>query len=189
MEIILTDLNSKLVNEWSLIAPKDRVLVYNEDFRKLKADAVVSPANSYAIMDGGVDLALRQHFGSHIQNKIRLAAITRFGSAFVPVGCAVWVSSDTDPLYKGLICAPTMNEPMSIRGTLNPYFSTMAALVEAKNNGCESVVLMGMGALTGQVPEKECAIQMMKAINDFESGVSFGCWDDVYMLKVKFGIA
>lgn len=41
------------------------------DITTLKCDAIVSPANSFGFMDGGVDLALSARFGWSLQDRVR----------------------------------------------------------------------------------------------------------------------
>ena len=64
MKIILFDQRAELASAWrEAFANEGSVEVTTEDFRTLVCDAIVSPANSFGYMDGGLDLALSDHFG------------------------------------------------------------------------------------------------------------------------------
>jgi hypothetical protein len=57
MKIILTALNKPLADAWEHFCGQfDFVTVHQGSIVDLSVDAVVSPANSFGFMDGGVDL-------------------------------------------------------------------------------------------------------------------------------------
>lgn len=195
MKIILVDLNSLLVDEWRMQADAnglDNVEVHEGKFDWFGADAIVSPANSFGIMDGGVDLPLREFFGEDIQNRIRAEAVYKFGSPFVPVGGAVLVNTYSGPAtgYKYLISAPTMVTPMAINTTINAYLATKAALLEAESKHLQSIVLMGMGAATGGYTKQQCALQMIEAIKDYQRPYKSRAsnWEEVSTLYRRLGV-
>ena len=58
-KIVLIDRNPKLVEAWQqAFAVFPEVETLTGDYFQLPADALVSPANSFGIMDGGLDLAI-----------------------------------------------------------------------------------------------------------------------------------
>ena len=62
--ILLIDRNAKLVAAWEqAFAPFPAVTAKEGDFFEEAADAMVSPANSFGVMDGGLDLAIRNELG------------------------------------------------------------------------------------------------------------------------------
>jgi O-acetyl-ADP-ribose deacetylase (regulator of RNase III) len=64
MKIILTDLAPKLLDAWTeFFGNEENVSVVESDITKIKCDAIVSPANSFGFMDGGLDYALSERFG------------------------------------------------------------------------------------------------------------------------------
>ena len=72
MHIVLTALQSSLTKAWSdLCGDLNFVEVHQGSILDVKSDAVVSPANSFGFMDGGINGIYMEHFGSEIQLKVR----------------------------------------------------------------------------------------------------------------------
>lgn len=65
MKLILCDTNTTLCKEWeTLFAQEKNVEVVNARFEDVEEyDCLVSPANSFGIMDGGMDAAIVKYFG------------------------------------------------------------------------------------------------------------------------------
>ena len=76
MNLILCDYNLILCTEWEKnFRDEPKVQIVCGDFKSVpEYDCIVSPANSFGIMDGGFDLALINYFGhelmKHVQDKI-----------------------------------------------------------------------------------------------------------------------
>jgi len=67
-----------LCDAWSQAFGKfPNVEVVEGDFFSQDADAMVSPANSFGIMDGGLDLAIRDALGPTIQNDVQRVSLER----------------------------------------------------------------------------------------------------------------
>jgi O-acetyl-ADP-ribose deacetylase (regulator of RNase III) len=131
----------------------------------LEVDAVVSPANSFGFMDGGIDFLYSEHFGwrlqAVLQQKIRSQ---HHGELLVGQAEFVWTENDRIPM---LVAAPTMRVPMILpRDTINPYLATRAAMREAFRRGARSIAFPGMGTGVGRVPFDLCARQMAAAIRE-----------------------
>jgi O-acetyl-ADP-ribose deacetylase (regulator of RNase III) len=71
----------------------------------VEADAMLSPANSFGIMDGGLDKAIRDVLGPSIEDKVRARIVERHHE--LPVGLAEVVPTG-DSRWPLLVCAPTM---------------------------------------------------------------------------------
>ncbi len=70
--IKLVDLNPNMVAAWRKdFGNLQNVIVELEDLTKTECDAVVSPANSFGFMDGGVDLPLSERFGWDLQDRYK----------------------------------------------------------------------------------------------------------------------
>lgn len=67
VHFLLRDRNAALVEAWGEFAAASEVEVSHGDIFDLSADAIVSPANSFGFMDGGIDLVHSQHFGWSLQ--------------------------------------------------------------------------------------------------------------------------
>ena len=63
LTIRLIDRLEPLVAEWQKVMPSSTVEIVHGDIFSRPADALVSPANSFGFMDGGIDLAYSRRFG------------------------------------------------------------------------------------------------------------------------------
>jgi O-acetyl-ADP-ribose deacetylase (regulator of RNase III) len=145
----------------------DGVHVIEGDILVGTADAVVSPANSFGYMDGGIDLAYRNFFGMEIQHRVRGKIHTdHFGE--LPVGQAVIVETNHAQLPL-LIVAPTMRVPDRIGDTVNVYLAFRAALVAVINhnksgqNRIGTLRVPALGTGVGGMPIDRAARQMQAA--------------------------
>lgn len=151
------------------------------DVCEVSCDAIVSPANSFGFMDGGLDLALSRRFGWELQERLQ-AEIGRRPMRELLVGEAIVVPTG-DAKVPWLIAAPTMRVPMRLRQTINAYLSMKAVLVSAGAHtlkpGIDSIAVPGLGTGCGAVPAETAAFQMWQAyketaLNDFVYPRSFG---------------
>ncbi len=128
MNIILTSVEEGLADAWERwCGDLPFVLVHRGSVLDLSCDAVVSPANSFGFMDGGIDMLYTQHFGWHIQERLQ-EAIREGHHGELLVGTAEIVETD-DPDLPFLIAAPTMRVPTILRDSVNPYLAARAALL------------------------------------------------------------
>lgn len=91
------------------------------------ADAILSPANSFGYMDGGIDAAYLQRFGLGLQSRLRATIDDAFYGE-LHVGEAVVVPTGDTPI-NWLVSAPTMRVPMNVSRTLNAFTAFRAALI------------------------------------------------------------
>src|SRR5215471_9865832 len=104
------DRSQDLVREWKeQFANCSDVKVLAGDYFQKSADAMVSPANSFGIMDGGLDLAIRTELGLKVEQRIQEVIVEKYHGE-LPAGCAEIVATD-DSRWKYLIAAPTMRIP------------------------------------------------------------------------------
>lgn len=76
MRIYLLSKNAVMVDCWyAYFSSTPEVSIICDDLKQFmqtyKVDCVVSPANSYGLMDGGFDLAISEYFGWELQNKVK----------------------------------------------------------------------------------------------------------------------
>ena len=71
---------------------------------------MVSPANSFGFMDGGIDALYLKHFGSQLQGQLQQAIQTRHHGELL-VGAAEVIETGSKRIPY-LIAAPTMRVPM-----------------------------------------------------------------------------
>lgn len=165
-KIILIDRNPHLVEAW-----KQAFAVFPEveplagDYFQRPEDAIVSPANSFGIMDGGLDLAIRDQLGYAVQSKLQQVIVDQHHGE-LPVGSAEIVTTD-HPHWRYLISAPTMRVPEPVAFTFNAYLAFRAILVATLNlnrqqsrREIDSLVCCGLGTGIGQISPDKCAAQM-----------------------------
>src|ERR1700724_3686869 len=87
-KIFLIDRSQFLVDEWKeQFSDCPAVEAIAGDYFQKPADAIVSPANSFGIMDGGLDLAIRDKLGFSVESKIQAIIVEKYHGE-LPVGCA-----------------------------------------------------------------------------------------------------
>ena len=182
--LTLVDLNPKMIEAWlAVFDGEPGVEIVHGSLLDERAGAWVTPTNSRAKMDGGVDGAIRARLGASIQARVRRTVATQWGD-FIPVGAATCVETGrASPSW--LISTPTMLESAEdISATLNVALATAAALqaVRMQNRRCpgsiRSVAMPGLGAGTGRVALPVCAELMWTAWHLFEHH-HFERFDDV----------
>jgi O-acetyl-ADP-ribose deacetylase (regulator of RNase III) len=106
VKFFLRDRNSELADAWTrYFKGIEDVEVSCGDIFDLQADAVVSPANSFGFMDGGIDLVYSHYFGWELQERLR-ELLRKEHDGELPVGQAVIVETYHDRIPY-LISAPT----------------------------------------------------------------------------------
>lgn len=164
--LILCDMLPDLVQAWRIVfAAYPEVQVQQGDLLEVEADAYVSPANSYGIMDGGIDAAFSARF-PQVEAQVQ-AAIAQVGD-LLPVGQALVVETgDLDVPY--LVCAPTMELPSRVGHTGNAFRAMLALLsaVEqfntANDDAIGTVALPGLCTGVGEMEPEAAAGQMVRA--------------------------
>lgn len=135
------------------------------------SNAIVSPANSFGDLQGGIDLIYFRRFGYKLEKRLQQEIIDKkFGE--LVIGDALILPMITSYNYQYLISAPTMRVPMNIENTINVYLAFRAILIElikfnSVNAGSKihHVVCPGLGTGIGKVPPDLCAKQMYQAYN------------------------
>lgn len=172
MNYTLIDTNPKMVATWKeFFQEEPNVAIYEGDLTKVTCDAIVSPANSFGFMDGGVDYANSERLGWDLQVKLQkhIKALLE-GELLVGKAVVLETGDDTIPY---LISAPTMRVPMSfhISTSINAYLAMKAALIEArKHEHIESVAVPGFCTGVGKMQPMIAARQMYQAFREIELG-------------------
>lgn len=165
--IYLLDWNLDMAREWrESFAGLPNVRVSTDSFEDFmlchsdEVDCIVSPANSYGLMDGGFDLSITRFLGEEAQWLVQDQILERyFGEQ--PVGTAISVRCSGYTL----IHAPTMRVPSTIVDDMVVYAAMRAALAEALRVGVRSMVVPAFGAGTGGVAPRSVA-RLMRAAYD-----------------------
>jgi len=148
------------------------VEIVNDYFEWLPIfDCLVSPANSFGMMDGGMDAAIIKFFGSSLMERVQERILTNYLGE-QPVGTSMIVETG-HPKHPFLAHTPTMRVPMSIKGTDIPYVAMWAMLLAVRHHNQHAqkkivcVACPGLGTGIGRVPYSEAARQMALAYNHF----------------------
>jgi O-acetyl-ADP-ribose deacetylase (regulator of RNase III) len=162
MKLVLVDQEPGLVECWNReFAAFPEVAVVCGDILSLAQNAIVSPANSYGFMDGGIDLLYLEYFGLQIQDRVQ-DAISRRQEGYLPVGASVVVKTG-HPKIQYLVVSPTMILPEAVPAA-NCFFS-MAATLSIASHTVEITDLYcpGLGTGVGRVPFDIAAEEMANA--------------------------
>lgn len=170
------DNDPKIVEGYQkVLGPKMKdVCFVTDDVRKIpqkyKIDAIVSPANSFGFMDGGIDKILLKMF-PQIDTKIRAIindnkyALTPRGVPYLPIGMCISVPTGfvSCPL---LLSVPTMFMPGSIIGSDNVYLAFKSILQNCGNKKM-TIACCGLGTLTGMLTPEASARQILRAYSEY----------------------
>lgn len=185
LKIFLRDIDHGIVQAWTHhFAGLDNVEIDEGDIFRRSADAVVSPANSFGFMDGGIDMAYTRRLGWELSASLQ-DLIHAEHDGELPVGQAVILPThDLD--FPWLVSAPTMRVPQDVSGTPNAYLAFRAALRAVREHNMSSaapirsLLCPGLGTAIGQMHPDVCARQMRDAFDAVVLGQAprFGrLWD------------
>ena len=175
MNINLVALEPTLADAWELVFQDvDQVTVSRGSIFDLPANALVSPANSFGYMNGGIDFSISKNLGWHIEKRVQEKIRNEFFGELL-VGQALVVETDHSD-FPYLISAPTMRTPMTILRSPNVYLAMKAILTlvlygkfdngEPVSSKIKTIAIPGLGTGVGQVPPLLCARQMRLAWED-----------------------
>ncbi len=172
MKILLTGLDPKLLNAWThFFADEENVTVIESDITIVACDAIVSPANSFGFMDGGLDYALSERFGWDLEKKLQ-KIIKNLPEGELLVGQALLLETGDDKI-PFLISAPTMRIPtnFNIDTSVNAYLAMKAILIKAKSNErIFTIAIPGLCTGVGRMQPIVAAKQMYQAYKEIILG-------------------
>lgn len=172
--ILLVARTAPLVRAWNdAFGRIDRVEPTQGDFFAQRADAMVSPANSFGIMDGGLDAAILENLGPRTQPAVQKVIVEQYHGE-MPVGAAEIVPTG-HAAWPFLVVTPTMRVPERVARTLNAYLAFRACLLAvarhneaaARTGGASISTLLVPGLCTGVggMEPRRCAAQMKVAFD------------------------
>ena len=184
-ELTLIDPQKELCNEWeNYFKECPEVKIINGKFEHVKEfDCLVSPANSFGLMDGGIDLAIRNYFGMKIQYKVQKKIQKEFYGE-QPIGTSIIVFTENE-YHPFLAHTPTMRVPTDISKSDNVYNAFFAMLTAVANYNkhnkvrIEKILCPGMGTATGKMEVKEAARQMFIAYKNFQNPTTNMNWKNL----------
>lgn len=172
MKLILIDINQKLIESLKkYFLNESDVSIIHGDITTQTADAIVSPANSFGFMDGGVDYAISERFGWDLQDQLQ-SEIKALPEGELLIGRSLILETG-DKRIPYLISSPTMRVPMSfnIHSSVNGYLAMKSTLIIAQNHeSINSVLIPGFCTGVGRMNEDISALQMYKAYKEVIKG-------------------
>ncbi len=174
-KLILVDPNVDLSKTFSeAFAPYPEVEVVNGYFQELESfDCMVSAADSFGLMDGGVDLAIIKFFGYQLEKQVQARIIKEYWGE-QPVGTSMIVET-RDEKHPFIAHTPTMRVPLRVTRTDNVYnamFAMLRAVAEHNERSdrkIKTVACPGLGTATGHVSPAEATRQMLLAYQNFKN--------------------
>lgn len=183
--LILVDVNPHMCAAWeAAFADHKNVEIVNDYFQRLpEYDCMVSAANSYGQMDGGIDAHIIDYFGQPLMERVQ-AHIAEHYLGEQPVGSSFIVPTFHEK-HPFLAHTPTMRIPESIAHTDNVYHGMRATLLavhchnQTSNQKINSIACPGLGALTGQVPFEKVARHMERAYASVIEPLTDLSWENI----------
>jgi O-acetyl-ADP-ribose deacetylase (regulator of RNase III) len=190
-KILLVDNWRPLCSAWSQAFGRfTNIEVVEGDFFSRDADAMVSPANSFGIMDGGLDLAIRSALGANIQGDVQRVILERHHGE-IPVGAAEVIPTG-HPRWPHLVVAPTMRVPENIAQTVNAYLAfratLLAVLLHNADDGAtpiRTLLVPGLGTGIGAMDARRCAAQMRLAFDQVSKPARIPSYALIHELHLK----
>ena len=167
--IVLLDINPEMTEAWSRIFCEDEnIEIVNSELKAFlknnkDIDGVVSPANSFGLMDGGYDKAITEYFGPFLYNAVQNTILDEYYGE-QPVGTCIKVDIPGSNIC--LLHAPSMRTPEHIIDPRVIYSCMRCTLVVAVREGLKKIVVPAFGGLTGAVPPRIIAYLMKQAYED-----------------------
>ena len=182
LKITLVSNNSDIIKETADVFPPDLypniIPVYCNISQCTSHDCIVSPANSFGHMDGGIDrtlsyILMKDYDENYIGRRVREVIKEKY-SGEQPVGTCILIETHSSK-FPYLAHAPTMTVPTNVVRTLNSYYAFKAVLEEIQmyNQQCiaqdreqfmiKSVLTTTFCTGCGEMSIHNSLIQMKKA--------------------------
>ena len=142
---------------------------------------IVSPANSFGLMDGGFDGAFRQYFMEYYDFDVIPIVQQHLKEKFwseQPVGTSTLVKLPVIGSY--ILHTPTMIRPSIITDPRVVYHCMRSCILEAMKTECTHILVPAFGGCCGKVDKKLIAEYMLAAIYTFEYSPQPATWHEVY---------
>jgi O-acetyl-ADP-ribose deacetylase (regulator of RNase III) len=139
---------------------------------KYNVSVLISPANSFGVMTGGIDRDIAGKYPDVVKNVLNKVRQSTYkdssGRHYIPVGMCEAVMLENSDINKCLLIAPTMFLPQNIVGTKNVAMAFRAILGKIKFLGNHIVVACpclgtGVGGMSGE----ESATQIAYCLEHF----------------------
>jgi O-acetyl-ADP-ribose deacetylase (regulator of RNase III) len=177
-------IDQPLYDAWrKYLGDLDFISVHYENIFNQQTDCVVSPANSFGYMDGGIDALYTRYFGPKLQQRLQQTIQCSFRGELL-VGQSILLETGHEKIPY-MISSPTMRLPTKLpKNTENPYLAMRATLIKLLQNpdkNISTVSIPGFGTGVGGVDPVLCAAQVRRAIDDI--------WLDKFTFPTNFNDA
>jgi O-acetyl-ADP-ribose deacetylase (regulator of RNase III) len=176
LTLVLVAVDAPMAQAWRSLAQRRTGLVVHEgSITDVDVDAVVSPANSFGLMGGGIDAVYARWFPG-ISHRVRAASGADRGGE-LPVGAAVIVPTGVErPAW--LVSAPTMRHPgerlpadgsaarAAARAVLQLWRDGSLPDGRRVGDAVRSIALPGLGTGVGGLSPEVCATQVGAACDE-----------------------
>lgn len=157
-------------------------------------DAIVSPANSFGIMDGGYDEAIRRYYANQFSINIIPIVQDEIANEYMgeqPIGTSLLVGSGG--FAPDLIHTPTMRYPQELQDIETIRMCMRTALMCAMKNEFKHIVIPAFGAGIGNVTPSVVAKYMFIGYYDIVNSLKVNkfnengilTWEDVIAITEK----
>jgi O-acetyl-ADP-ribose deacetylase (regulator of RNase III) len=182
LKLILVDVRPEICAAFEkYFAELPNVEVYCGYFEGLPTyDCFVSAANSFGLMDGGVDYAIIRYFGLELMQRVQDHILEHFLGE-QPVGTSFIVETGAEK-HPFLAHTPTMRVPMEITRTDNVYLAMWAMLRAVHHHNLTNerkittIACPGLGTGVGRISPNEAARQMSLAYANYLNQPTFLNW-------------
>ncbi len=183
--LVLVAVDPDLENKFNIflehVEDSDNISVHLGKFQELTIDAIVSPANSYGVMDGGIDAHINNYLNEDKTYKefikmIQLQLSKKVNSLQQP-GSAILLESNCSKCPY-IIHSPTMQVPSIINNKEIIYWCifNILSLVQLHNeqnvNKINTVCMPGMGTGCGNLPYEDFVKLLGLAYKHFKQNLT-----------------
>ena len=152
MKIYLLDIDSSMTDEWEkAFNDIENIEVVNDNFKHFMdthndVDGIVSPANSFGLMDGGYDKAIIDYLGRNAQTNV-FTILNIIFDGYQPIGSCCPIVFDKYTILH----TPTMRYPEEIIDERVVFDCMLSCLNCANKSNIKSIVIPAFGGCTGKV--------------------------------------
>lgn len=185
IKIYLLDINQEVTNEFKKVFDNYKnISIINNDLisflNSRKVECIVSPANSFGMMDGGYDLAITNYYEANGIDIISIVqeVLWKKHLGEQPIGTSELIETGKELL----IHTPSMRVPMNIAKTNNVYMCMKSVLLCAIENDIASIVIPAFGGGCGQVNPIDIAHKMRLAyerVLNMDDKIDLSNWNNI----------
>ena len=168
MNIKIIDMNSEVVEALKETFSRfPEVEFFQGNILDFAKGCIVSPANSYGYMDGGIDKMYFEYFGQALQNQV-IDKIGLYSNGKLDVGNALLIRT-SDRKIPFMMVVPTMEMPEFVES--DNIYRAMSAILRTYKKYKHLITELycpGLGTGVGGIEPKIAALHMAQAYKDMK---------------------